>query len=286
MDRKRDTLVAHAVHAEPKPPRGRRLPKAIRRELERLAAWRGASDIEVRSAPDAWRAVLAAVAHRAGPLPPICPFGHTAAKMGEISLSTAGEACVGSPITHGRRPADLGRTDPQARRAEARHRVGRGRPAVRAQAHAVRRPQGRRHRRRQCSPGTRGSRARARRRCGWGRSCTSASWSRSSRTRCPRCCRAATTRYNLGLQAKTVPNAMPIDPDTIAPDADLRSLKLLADGTVNGRAHKALGYDAGRAARLRAPARRADQPADAARQLPAARATSTPATTARRASTG
>ena len=91
--------------------------------------------------------------------------------------------------------------------------------------------------------------------------------------------------YNLGFQVKPVPNAMPIDPDTIAPDADLRSLKLLADGTVNDRAHLALGYDAGRAARLRAPARRADQPADAARQLPAARVTSTPATTARRAST-
>jgi uncharacterized protein len=41
-------------------PRGKRLPRAIRRELERLAAWRGASEIEVRTAPDAWRPVLAA----------------------------------------------------------------------------------------------------------------------------------------------------------------------------------------------------------------------------------
>jgi len=58
MDRKRNVLVAPAVHAEPKLPRGARLPKAIRRELERLAAWRGASDIEVQLAPDAWRPVL------------------------------------------------------------------------------------------------------------------------------------------------------------------------------------------------------------------------------------
>jgi uncharacterized protein len=51
--------VAHAVHAEPRVPRGRRLPQAIRRELERLAAWRGATAFEVRAAPDAWRPVLA-----------------------------------------------------------------------------------------------------------------------------------------------------------------------------------------------------------------------------------
>ena len=42
MDRKRNVLVAREVYAEPKVPRGQRLPKAIRRELERLAAWRGA----------------------------------------------------------------------------------------------------------------------------------------------------------------------------------------------------------------------------------------------------
>src|SRR3954452_3039468 len=60
LDRKTGRLVAHAVYAEPRVPRGKRLPRAIRRELERLAAWRGASEIEVRAAPDAWRAVLAA----------------------------------------------------------------------------------------------------------------------------------------------------------------------------------------------------------------------------------
>jgi uncharacterized protein YcaQ len=58
MDRKRGVLVAHTVHAEEKVPRGARLPKAIRRELERLAAWRGATDIEVRSAPDPWLGAL------------------------------------------------------------------------------------------------------------------------------------------------------------------------------------------------------------------------------------
>ena len=55
MDRKRNTLVAHAIHAEPKVPRGARLPKAIARELERLAAWRGATNVEVLAAPEAWR---------------------------------------------------------------------------------------------------------------------------------------------------------------------------------------------------------------------------------------
>lgn len=60
MDRKTNTLVALAVHAEPDAPRGKRLPQAIRRELERLAAWRGATALEVRAAPAAWRPVLAA----------------------------------------------------------------------------------------------------------------------------------------------------------------------------------------------------------------------------------
>ncbi len=54
MDRKRNALVAHAVHAEPNVPRGKRLPQAIRRELERLAAWRGATNVEVLAAPAAW----------------------------------------------------------------------------------------------------------------------------------------------------------------------------------------------------------------------------------------
>jgi uncharacterized protein len=60
LDRKAGRLVAHAVHAEERVPRGKRLPRAIRRELERLAAWRGMGEIEVRAAPDAWRPILAA----------------------------------------------------------------------------------------------------------------------------------------------------------------------------------------------------------------------------------
>jgi uncharacterized protein len=59
LDRAAGRLVAHSVHAEPGAPRGRRLPRAIRRELERLAAWRGAGAVEVRRAPDAWRPALA-----------------------------------------------------------------------------------------------------------------------------------------------------------------------------------------------------------------------------------
>jgi uncharacterized protein YcaQ len=60
MDRKRNVLVAREVYKEPKVPRGQRLPKAIRRELERLAAWRGAASIEVLKAPPEWLGVLAA----------------------------------------------------------------------------------------------------------------------------------------------------------------------------------------------------------------------------------
>lgn len=59
IDRKAKRLVAHAVHAEEGLRAGARLPRAIRRELERLAEWRGARDVEVRAAPDAWRAALA-----------------------------------------------------------------------------------------------------------------------------------------------------------------------------------------------------------------------------------
>jgi uncharacterized protein YcaQ len=59
MDRKRNVLSAIAVHKEPSAPRGKRLPQAIRKELERLAAWRGATGIEVLRAPPEWLAVLA-----------------------------------------------------------------------------------------------------------------------------------------------------------------------------------------------------------------------------------
>ena len=60
MDRKRGVLSAIEVHKEPRTPRGKRLPQAIRRELERLAAWRGATGIEVLKAPPEWLGTLAA----------------------------------------------------------------------------------------------------------------------------------------------------------------------------------------------------------------------------------
>jgi uncharacterized protein YcaQ len=60
MDRKRGVLQAIEVHKEPRTPRGKRLPQAIRRELERLAAWRGATGIEVLKAPPEWLGTLAA----------------------------------------------------------------------------------------------------------------------------------------------------------------------------------------------------------------------------------
>jgi uncharacterized protein YcaQ len=58
IDRKRNRLTALAIHKEPAAPRGKRLPTAIRRELERLAAWRGATAVDVHLAPDEWRPVL------------------------------------------------------------------------------------------------------------------------------------------------------------------------------------------------------------------------------------
>jgi uncharacterized protein len=59
VDRAAGRLLVHALHAEPRVPRGARLPRAIRAQLERLAAWRGATDVEIRAAPEAWRPALA-----------------------------------------------------------------------------------------------------------------------------------------------------------------------------------------------------------------------------------
>jgi hypothetical protein len=59
VDRRARRLLVHALHAEPRAPRGARLPRAIRTQLERLAEWQGAHEIEVRAAPEAWRSVLA-----------------------------------------------------------------------------------------------------------------------------------------------------------------------------------------------------------------------------------
>lgn len=61
VDRRAGRLIVQALHAEPGLRRGARLPRAIRRELERLAAWQGAREIEVRAAPDVWRPALTRV---------------------------------------------------------------------------------------------------------------------------------------------------------------------------------------------------------------------------------
>jgi uncharacterized protein len=54
IDRKASRLVAHAIHREPDAPRGKAVARAIRRELERLAKWQGAGDLELREVPGAW----------------------------------------------------------------------------------------------------------------------------------------------------------------------------------------------------------------------------------------
>ena len=54
IDRKANRLVAHAIHREPDAPRGKAVARAIRRELERLAKWQGAAELELREVPAAW----------------------------------------------------------------------------------------------------------------------------------------------------------------------------------------------------------------------------------------
>ncbi len=60
FDRRAGRLIAHAIHREPRGPRGDGIARALRRELERLARWQSATDIELRLVPDAWRVGLAA----------------------------------------------------------------------------------------------------------------------------------------------------------------------------------------------------------------------------------
>ena len=54
IDRKTGRLVAPAIHREDNAPKGKAIAKAIRRELERLAAWQGATDLELQAVPAAW----------------------------------------------------------------------------------------------------------------------------------------------------------------------------------------------------------------------------------------
>ena len=57
MDRRGGRLVAPAIHREDGAPRGKGIARAIRRELERLATWQGAGEVEIQAAPAAWPGV-------------------------------------------------------------------------------------------------------------------------------------------------------------------------------------------------------------------------------------
>jgi uncharacterized protein YcaQ len=57
MDRRAGRLVAPAIHREDGAPRGKGIARAIRRELERLATWQGAGELEIQAAPAAWPGV-------------------------------------------------------------------------------------------------------------------------------------------------------------------------------------------------------------------------------------
>jgi uncharacterized protein YcaQ len=54
LDRRAGRLIAPAIHREEGAPRGKTIASAIRRELERLARWRGADAVEIQSAPAGW----------------------------------------------------------------------------------------------------------------------------------------------------------------------------------------------------------------------------------------
>jgi uncharacterized protein YcaQ len=54
MDRRAGRLVAPAIHREDGAPRGKAIARAIRRELERLARWQGAGEVELGAVPAAW----------------------------------------------------------------------------------------------------------------------------------------------------------------------------------------------------------------------------------------
>jgi hypothetical protein len=54
IDRKTGRLIAPAIHREDAAPKGKGVARQIRRELERLAAWQGATEIELQAVPAAW----------------------------------------------------------------------------------------------------------------------------------------------------------------------------------------------------------------------------------------
>jgi uncharacterized protein YcaQ len=54
IDRRTNRLIAPAIHREDGAPKGTAVAKRIRRELESLARWQGATDLELQAIPAAW----------------------------------------------------------------------------------------------------------------------------------------------------------------------------------------------------------------------------------------
>jgi uncharacterized protein YcaQ len=54
VDRKAGRLVAPAIHREDGAPRGKTIARAVRRQLDALAAWQGAREVEIQAAPAGW----------------------------------------------------------------------------------------------------------------------------------------------------------------------------------------------------------------------------------------
>jgi uncharacterized protein YcaQ len=54
VDRRTNRLIAPAIHREDGAPKGKAIAKRIRRELESLARWQGAADLELQTTPPEW----------------------------------------------------------------------------------------------------------------------------------------------------------------------------------------------------------------------------------------
>ena len=54
VDRRTNRLIAPAIHREDGAPKGKAIAKRIRRELESLARWQGATDLELHATPPEW----------------------------------------------------------------------------------------------------------------------------------------------------------------------------------------------------------------------------------------
>ena len=129
----------------------------------------------------------------------------------------------------GGRPGDVGGTDPAARRAPARDRLGRARPPVQAAADGLPRPGAGRRRQRARRP-----RLRLGEKLHIGVVVAEPTVPLNP---------GRNYSYDVGFQPQpSVPDAAVLQPTEVTPSETLGTLGLLADGTVNGRPHKALGY--------------------------------------------